>query len=78
MFGYDPWAPLWPDGDMFPGEDDLEDQRANPMLILRHSCKFVRATAYMNNQHFWEQYTTQANKSHSDPGPAYLPDQAVL
>jgi hypothetical protein len=34
MFRYDLGTLLWPDGDMFPRNGDMEDHRANPMLTL--------------------------------------------
>jgi hypothetical protein len=77
IFGYNPHAPLWPEGDMFPEDREVEDERADPMLKLLHASKVVRSMAHANNQHYQEQYTNQANQDRPNPGPTYQPDQAV-
>jgi hypothetical protein len=77
MFGYDPCMPLWPEGDMFPEDREVENERVDPMLMLCHACKVVCSTAPANNQQHREQYTDQANQNWPNPGPTYQPDQTV-
>jgi hypothetical protein len=71
MFGYDPRVPFWPDGDMFPEDREVEDERADPMLTLHHTHKVVCSTVHANNQHYREQYTDQVNQDWPTPRPAY-------
>jgi hypothetical protein len=34
MFGYNPRAPLWPDGDIFPEDGDIINDQVDPQLHL--------------------------------------------
>jgi hypothetical protein len=68
MFGYDPRAPLWPDGDMFPGNGNVEDQRADPKLTLRHSCKVMHASAHAKISTFGNNIQPRPTRATRNPG----------
>ena len=62
LFGYDPRAPLWPEGDIFSADFDQEDVRKDPLRALHFTQQRVRAAAHHNNQHYRLDYTARANK----------------
>ena len=80
MFGYDPNAPLWPEGDVFLRNAEAQEEDSadsDPLAAFHKTQQLVRQAALNSNQHYRAQYQDQYNNSRAVKPALFKPDQPV-
>jgi hypothetical protein len=80
MFGYDPNAPLWPEGDVFLRNAEAQEEDSadsDPLAAFHKTQQLVRQAALNSNQHYRAQYRDQYNDSRAVKPALFKPDQPV-